>query len=73
MRQSAIAHILTTAEADGEAFTLNITTGGEEGWWEAKFLKFHHLQQENLLEIKTRYGQHVYIDGDRIQSIKVNK
>lgn len=73
MRQSAIAQILTRASADGEAFTLDIHTGGNTGWWEAKFLKFHHLQQENLLEIETRHGQHVYIDGDQIQAIKVNK
>ena len=73
MRQSAIAQILATASADGEAFTLDIHTGGNTGWWEAKFLKFHYFQQENLLEIETRHGQHVYIDGDQIQAIKVNK
>lgn len=73
MRQSAIAQILATAEADGEAFTLNICTGGDDGWWEAKFLKFHFFQQENLLEIETHHGQHVYIDGDHIEAIKVNK
>ena len=74
MRQSAIAQILTTASADGEAFTLNIFTPGDEGGWlEAKFLKFHHFQQENLLEIETPQGQHIYIDGDHIEAIMVNK
>lgn len=72
MRQSAIAQILATASADGEAYTLNISTVAN-GWREAKFLYFHHLQQENLLEIETQKGQRVYIDGDHIEAITVNK
>ena len=73
MRQSAIAKILTTASADGEAFTLNITTQSDDGWREAKFLEFHHLQQENLLEIENKTGSRVYVDGDHIEAILVNK
>lgn len=73
MRQSAIAQILASAYADGEAFTLNITTQSDDGWREAKFLEFHHLQQENLLKIETLNGRHVYIDGDSIKAILVNK
>lgn len=74
MRQSAIAQILATAIAEGEAFTMNITTtASQDGWSEAKFLQFHHYQGENLLEIKTAQGLHVYIDGDKVEAILVNK
>lgn len=74
MRQSAIAQILATAFADGEAFTLNIfPTAAQSGWSQAKFLNFHYFQQENLLEIETPEGLRVYIDGDYIEAIMVNK
>ncbi len=75
MRQSAIARILSTADADGEAYTLNIysTASGEFGWSDAKLIRFHYLQQENMLEIETNSGLRVYIDGDMIEAIVVNK
>lgn len=75
MRQAALAQILATADADGEAYTLNIftTDSGELFWREVKLIRFHHYQQENLLEIETQAGQHVYVDGDHIESIMVNR
>lgn len=73
MRQSALAHILSIASEDGEAFTMNITTvASSDGWSEAKFL-FHHCEGENLLEVETHFGHRVYIDGDKIEAILVNK
>jgi hypothetical protein len=75
MRQSAIAQILSTADADGEAYTLNIftTASGDSGWSDAKLIRFHHHQQENMLEIEINAGNVVYINGDFIEAIKVNK
>ena len=72
MRQAAIAQILSTADATGNPFTLDIfLTAYDGGYFGAKLIRFHWIQQENLLEVATRDGQRVYIDGDHIETIKV--
>lgn len=73
MRQSAIALILSTADASGEAYTLDIFFNDKHDYLlGVKFLKFHYIQSENLLEVEDRRGKHLYIDGDLIQSMRVN-
>lgn len=73
MRQSAIALILSTADASREAYTLDIFFSDKHDYlFGTKFLKFHFMQFENLLEVQCRTGEHLYIDGDLIQSMRVN-
>lgn len=73
MRELAIFRILAEANEDGEAFTLNIFSSGGGRWIEAKLIRFYYLEHENMLEIETQAGRHVYIDGDSIETILVNK
>lgn len=72
MRQSALATILNKV---GRLTPVGISTTGspESGWSNAKLITLHYFYQENLLEIEIKSGQRVFIDGDQIEAIMVEK
>ncbi len=70
MKRTAIAKILVEANKDGEAYTLSIGMTGGTSCLDVAVVKFDY--DDNFLQIKDNYGQ-VYLDGDQINCIKVNK
>ncbi len=72
MRQSAIARVLVDANKDGEAYTLTIGLRGlESSIQDARVVEY--WGSENVLVIQTNYDDRVYVDGDHIDLLKVNK
>ncbi len=72
MRPAAIGRIIASANRDGEAYTLTIGLRGlESSIQDAKFLA--HWGSENVLVVQTNYDKEVFVDGDHIDLLKVNK